>query len=60
MNKFLVISFLLFANSVFAIDIDEAIKSTIEKKVSHRLFVWLYTNKTHYLFKDKIYIYTRC
>ncbi len=31
MNKFLTIIFLLFANSVFAIDIDEAIKSTIEK-----------------------------
>jgi outer membrane protein len=31
MNKFLVILFLLFANSLFAIDIDEAIKSTIEK-----------------------------
>jgi hypothetical protein len=32
MNKFLTFIFLLFANSVFAIDIDEAIKSTIEKK----------------------------
>ena len=31
MNKFLTIIFLLFANTVFAIDIDEAIKSTIEK-----------------------------
>ena len=31
MNKLLAIIFLLFANSVFAIDIDEAIKSTIEK-----------------------------
>ena len=31
MYKFLTIIFLLFANSVFAIDIDEAIKSTIEK-----------------------------
>ena len=31
MKKFLTIIFLLFANSVFAIDIDEAIKSTIEK-----------------------------
>ena len=31
MIKFLTIIFLLFANSVFAIDIDEAIKSTIEK-----------------------------
>ena len=31
MNKLLTIIFLLFANSVFAIDIDEAIKSTIEK-----------------------------
>ena len=31
MYNFLTIIFLLFANSVFAIDIDEAIKSTIEK-----------------------------
>ena len=31
MYKFLTIIFLLFANSVIAIDIDEAIKSTIEK-----------------------------
>ena len=31
MNKLLTIIFLLFANSVFAIDTDEAIKSTIEK-----------------------------
>ena len=31
MNKLLAIIFLFFANSVFAIDIDEAIKSTIEK-----------------------------
>ena len=31
MNKLLAIIFLLFANSVYAIDIDEAIKSTIEK-----------------------------
>ena len=31
MNKLLATIFLLFANSVFAIDIDEAIKSTIEK-----------------------------
>ncbi len=31
MYKFLTIIFLLFTNSVFAIDIDEAIKSTIEK-----------------------------
>ena len=31
MNKLLAIIYLLFANSVFAIDIDEAIKSTIEK-----------------------------
>ena len=31
MYKFLTIIFLLFANSVFAIHIDEAIKSTIEK-----------------------------
>ena len=31
MKIFLTIIFLLFANSVFAIDIDEAIKSTIEK-----------------------------
>ena len=31
MYKFLTIIFLLFANTVFAIDIDEAIKSTIEK-----------------------------
>ena len=30
MNKFIAIIFLLFANSAFAIDIDEAIKSTIE------------------------------
>ena len=31
MNKLLAIIFLLFANSVFALDIDEAIKITIEK-----------------------------
>ena len=31
MYKFLTIIFLSFTNSVFAIDIDEAIKSTIEK-----------------------------
>ena len=37
MNKFIAIIFLLFANSAFAIDIDEAIKSTIENNPKVRI-----------------------
>ena len=47
MNKLLAIIFLLFANSVFAIDIDEAIKSTIEKNPKVKIaYEKLWSNKS--------------
>ena len=54
MNKLLAIIFILFANSVFAIDIDEAIKSTIEKNPKVKIAYEKLIESGHSSFMKKI------